>query len=51
MRIAVHENGDIFVRAIDYTKDPPIDPEAAQAILDHNAAAVLSMSSAETVHG
>jgi 6-methylsalicylate decarboxylase len=46
-----YENGGIYLRAIDYIKDPPIDPEAAQAILDHDAAAVLSMSSAGRVHG
>jgi 6-methylsalicylate decarboxylase len=40
-----YENGDIFVRAIDYINDPRIDPDAARAILDHNAAGVLGIGS------
>jgi hypothetical protein len=33
----------VFVRAIDYIKDPRIDPDHATAILDHNAATVLDI--------
>jgi len=36
-----YENGDIFIRAVDYINDPQIDPGAARAILDHNATALL----------
>jgi predicted TIM-barrel fold metal-dependent hydrolase len=36
-----YENGDIFVRAVDYINNPQIDPDAARAILDHNASALL----------
>jgi predicted TIM-barrel fold metal-dependent hydrolase len=36
-----YENGDIFVRAVDYINDPRIDASAARAILDHNASALL----------
>jgi len=36
-----YENGDIFVRAVDYINDPQIDPDAARAILDQNASALL----------
>jgi predicted TIM-barrel fold metal-dependent hydrolase len=38
-----YENGDTFVRAIDYINDPQIDPDAARAILDHNASALLGI--------
>jgi len=38
-----YENGDIFVRAVDYINDPQIDPDAARAILDQNASAVLAI--------
>jgi predicted TIM-barrel fold metal-dependent hydrolase len=38
-----YENGDIFVRAVDYISDPQIDPAAARAILDHNASALLGI--------
>jgi Amidohydrolase len=38
-----YENGDIFVRAVDYITDPQIDPDAARAILDHNASALLGI--------
>jgi 6-methylsalicylate decarboxylase len=38
-----YENGDLFVRAIDYINDPQIDPTAAKAILDHNASALLGI--------
>ena len=44
-----YETGDVFVRAIDYINDPRIDPEAALAILDHNAATVLGLSPAKLV--
>jgi 6-methylsalicylate decarboxylase len=36
-----YENGDTFIRAIDYINDPQIDPDAARAILDHNASTLL----------
>jgi 6-methylsalicylate decarboxylase len=36
-----YENGDTFTRAIDYINDPQIDPDAARAILDQNASALL----------
>ena len=36
-----YENGDIFVRAVDYVSDPQIDTGAARAILDQNASALL----------
>jgi aminocarboxymuconate-semialdehyde decarboxylase len=38
-----YENGDTFVRAIDYIRDPQIDPAAARAILDQNAGALLGI--------
>jgi 6-methylsalicylate decarboxylase len=38
-----YENGDTFVRAVDYINDPRIDPSAARAILDHNASALLGV--------
>jgi aminocarboxymuconate-semialdehyde decarboxylase len=38
-----YENGDIFVRAVDYIKDPQVDMIAARAILDHNASALLGI--------
>jgi predicted TIM-barrel fold metal-dependent hydrolase len=38
-----YENGDTFTRAIDYINDPQIDPDAARAILDHNASALLGI--------
>ncbi len=38
-----YENGDVFVRAVDYIQDPQIDPSAARAILDHNAGALLGI--------
>ena len=38
-----YENGDIFVRAVDYIHDPEIDPNAARAILDQNASALLGI--------
>jgi 6-methylsalicylate decarboxylase len=36
-----YENGELFVRAVDYITAPEIDTSAAQAILDENASAVL----------
>jgi 6-methylsalicylate decarboxylase len=36
-----YENGETFVRAVDYINDAQIDPAAARAILDHNATALL----------
>ncbi len=38
-----YENGDIFLRAVDYINDPQINPDAARAILDHNASALLGI--------
>ena len=38
-----YENGDIFVRAVDYIHDPQIDTTAARAILDQNASALLGI--------
>jgi aminocarboxymuconate-semialdehyde decarboxylase len=38
-----YENGDIFVRAVDYIKDPQVDTIAARAILDQNASALLGI--------
>src|SRR5580704_16238962 len=38
-----YENGDTFVRAVDYIHDPQIDTTAAQAILDQNASALLGI--------
>jgi 6-methylsalicylate decarboxylase len=38
-----YENGDTFVRAIDYINDPQIDPDATRAILDQNASALLGI--------
>ena len=38
-----YEIGDVFVRAIHYINDPQIDPDAARAILDHNASALLGL--------
>ena len=38
-----YENGDSFVRAVDYIHDPQIDTSAARAILDQNASALLGI--------
>ena len=38
-----YENGDIFVRAIDYINDPQIDAGAARAILDRTASVLLGL--------
>jgi 6-methylsalicylate decarboxylase len=38
-----YENGDVFVRAVDYINDPQIDTTAARAILDQNASALLGI--------
>jgi predicted TIM-barrel fold metal-dependent hydrolase len=38
-----YENGDTFVRAVDYIRDPQIAPAAARAILDQNAGALLGI--------
>ena len=38
-----YENGDTFVRAVDYVNDPRIDPDAGRAILDQNASALLGI--------
>jgi aminocarboxymuconate-semialdehyde decarboxylase len=39
-----YENGDTFVRAIDYIRGPRIDASDARAILDQNAGALLGIS-------
>jgi predicted TIM-barrel fold metal-dependent hydrolase len=44
-----YENGDMFVRAVDYINDPQIDTGAARAILDQNVSALLGISQA--AHG
>lgn len=36
-----YENGDTFVRAVDYVSDPQVDAIAARAILDQNAGRLL----------
>jgi 6-methylsalicylate decarboxylase len=38
-----YENGDVFLRAVDYLNDAQIGPSAAQAILDQNASALLGI--------
>ncbi len=38
-----YENGDVFVRAVDYINDPQIAPDAARDILDHNASTLLGI--------
>jgi 6-methylsalicylate decarboxylase len=38
-----YENGDVFVRAVDYIYDSQIDTIAARAILDQNAATLLAI--------
>jgi 6-methylsalicylate decarboxylase len=38
-----YENGDTFLRAIDYINDPQIGTDAARSILDHNASALLGI--------
>jgi len=38
-----YENGDVFVRAVDYINDSQIDAIAARAILDQNAATLLAI--------
>ena len=38
-----YENGDIFVRAVDYINDPRIGTNAARAILDQNASVLLGI--------
>jgi 6-methylsalicylate decarboxylase len=38
-----YENGDSFIRAIDYINDPQVDPNAARAILDQNASSLLGI--------
>src|SRR5580693_6187384 len=38
-----YENGDMFVRAVDYINDPQVDTSAAQAILDQNASSLLGI--------
>ena len=35
-----YENGDTFLRVIDYINDPQIGADAARAILDQNASAL-----------
>ena len=38
-----YENGDTFIRAVDYINDPQIGTNAARAILDQNASALLGI--------
>src|ERR1700689_2649291 len=38
-----YEDGDVFVRAVEYISDPRIDAPAARAILDQNAAGLLGI--------
>jgi 6-methylsalicylate decarboxylase len=38
-----YENGDTFVRAVEYINDPQIDASAARAILDQNASTLLGI--------
>lgn len=38
-----YENGDTFLHAVDYINDHQIDSNAARAILDHNASALLGI--------
>jgi 6-methylsalicylate decarboxylase len=38
-----YENGDTFLRAINYINDPQIGADAARAILDQNASALLGI--------
>jgi 6-methylsalicylate decarboxylase len=38
-----YEDGDVFVRAVDYIDDPQVDASAARAILDQNASALLGL--------
>jgi 6-methylsalicylate decarboxylase len=38
-----YENGDVFVRAVDYIHDSQIDSSAARAILDQNAGVLLGV--------
>jgi 6-methylsalicylate decarboxylase len=38
-----YENGDTFLRAVDYINDSKIDTGAAEAILDQNASALLGI--------
>jgi len=38
-----YENGDVFVRAVDYINDPQIDPSAGRNILNQNASALLGI--------
>jgi 6-methylsalicylate decarboxylase len=40
------EDGDVFVRAVEYISDPRIDAPAARAILDQNAAGLLGIGPA-----
>src|SRR6201984_3035195 len=40
-----YEDGDTFVRAVDYVNDAQIGPSAARAILDQNASALLGIGS------
>ena len=42
-----YENGDTFVRTVDYIRDPQIGTSAARAILDRNASARLAFGLAD----
>jgi 6-methylsalicylate decarboxylase len=38
-----YENGDVFVRAVEYINDPQVGASVARAILDQNASALLGI--------
>jgi 6-methylsalicylate decarboxylase len=44
-----YEAGDVFVRAIEYIKDPQITPDVADAILERNAMALLDITANESI--
>ncbi len=44
-----YEAGDVFVRAIEYIKDPQISPDEADAILERNAMALLDITANESI--
>jgi 6-methylsalicylate decarboxylase len=45
-----YENGDMFVRAVDYINDPQVDTIAARAILDQNASSLLRIGQERMSH-
>ena len=46
-----YENGDTFIRAVDYISDPQIDQAAARAIVDRNASALLGIGQVRETPG